>query len=145
MGLVQNLKKILKRLVIEYFSKEKFFLSTKQKGEQISKKQDNSLSTEFSQNRLTQEDLSTTIVTSSADTSERIIMEKTIETLPIIREWSLDRIHQLADGDIEAQFDAVAIAEEFDEWINIPHDLDSISYIALENEEWTEDKEIDTL
>ena len=145
MGLVQNLKKILKRLVIEYFSKEKFFLSTKQKGEQISKKQDNSLSTEFSQNRLTQEDLSTTIVTSSADTSERIIMEKTIETLPMIREWSLDRIHQLADGDIEAQFDAVAIAEEFDEWINIPHDLDSISYIALENEEWTEDKEIDTL
>ena len=72
-------------------------------------------------------------------------MEKTIETLPMIREWSLDRIHQLADGDIEAQFDAVAIAEEFDEWINIPHDLDSISYIALENEEWTEDKEIDTL
>ena len=72
-------------------------------------------------------------------------MEKTTETLPMIREWSIGRIHELADGDTKAQFDAVAIAEEFDEWINIPHDIDSISYLALEDEEWTEDKEIDTL
>ena len=145
MGLVQNLKKTLKKLATKYFLKGKFFLFTKQKEKQTSKKQDNSLSTEFSQNHLTREDLSTTIVTSSADTSEKIIMEKTTETLPIIREWSIGRIHELADGDTKAQFDAVAIAEEFDEWINIPHDLDSISYLALEDEEWTEDKEIDTL
>ena len=145
MGLVQNLKKILKKLVIEYFSKEKFFLPTKQKGEQISKKQDNSLSTESSPNPLTQEDQRTTIVTSSADTSEKIIMERTTEPVPVIREWSISRIHELADGDIEAQFNAVAIAEEFDEWINIPPDQEELTYLSIEPEEWTEDQEIDTM
>jgi len=145
MGLVQNLKKILKKLVTEYFSREKFFPSTKQREELTSKRQDNSSSTESSPNPLTQEDQRTTIVTSSADTSEKIIMERTTETVPMIRDWSIGRIHELADGDIEAQFDAVAIAEEFDEWINIPPDQEELTYLSIEPEEWTEDQEIDTI
>ena len=145
MGLVQNLKKILKKLVTEYFSRERFFLFIKQREEPTSKKQDNSLSTESSPNPLTQEDQRTTIVTSSADTSEKIIMERTTEPVPVIREWSISRIHELADGDIEAQFNAVAIAEEFDEWINIPPDQEELTYLSIEPEEWTEDQEIDTM
>jgi hypothetical protein len=145
MGLVQNLKKILKKLVTEYFSREKFFPSTKQREELTSKRQDNSSSTESSPNPLTQEDQRTTIVTSSADTSEKIIMERTTEPVPVIREWSIGRIHELADGDIEAQFNAVAIAEEFDEWINIPPDQEELTYLSIEPEEWTEDQEIDTI
>ena len=145
MGLVQNLKKILKKLATEYFSRERFFLSTKQREEPTSKRQDNSLSTESSPNPLTQEDQRTTIVTSSADTSEKIIMERTTEPVPVIREWSIGRIHELADGDIEAQFNAVAIAEEFDEWINIPPDQEELTYLSIEPEEWTQDQEIDTM
>lgn len=78
-------------------------------------------------------------------TSERIIMETQIEPLQHIRDWSIERIHELAEGNMEAQLNAVAIAEEFEEWINISEDTDEISYLALEPEEWTEDQEIDTI
>jgi hypothetical protein len=60
-------------------------------------------------------------------------MEKVIEPLPIIRDWSINRIHELAEGDTESQFNAVSIAEEFDEWINISDDTDEITYLSLEN------------
>ena len=72
-------------------------------------------------------------------------MERTTEPVPVIREWSISRIHELADGDIEAQFNAVAIAEEFDEWINIPPDQEELTYLSIEPEEWTQDQEIDTM
>ena len=78
-------------------------------------------------------------------TSEKIIMEKTTEPVSIIRDWSIERIHLLADGDIKAQFDAVAISEEFDEWINIDPDQEELTYLAIEPVEWTEDQEIDTM
>jgi len=145
MDLAQNLKKMW-NIMVEGYSDGLSSPSIKQREEQISKKQDNSLSTEFSPNPLTQENQHTTIVTSSADTSEKIIMEETTtETVPMIRDWSIGRIHELADGDIEAQFDAVAIAEEFDEWINISPDQEELTYLSIEPEEWTEDQEIDTM
>ena len=144
MDLARNLKKMLTNMV-EGYSDALSSRSTKQREEQISKKQDNFSSMESSQNPLTQENQHITIVTSSADTSEKIIMEQTIEPVPVIREWSISRIHELADGDIEAQFNAVAIAEEFDEWINIPPDQEELTYLSIEPEEWTQDQEIDTL
>ena len=144
MDLAQNLKKMW-NIMVEGYSDGLSSPSTKQREEQISKKLDNSSSTESSPNLLTQEDQRTTIVTSSADTSEKIIMERTTEPVPVIREWSISRIHELADGDIEAQFNAVAIAEEFDEWINIPPDQEELTYLSIEPEEWTEDQEIDTM
>jgi hypothetical protein len=145
MDLAQNLKKMWK-IMVEGYSDGLSSPSTKQKEEPISKKQDNSSSTESSPNPLTQENQHITIVTSSADTSEKIIMERTTtETVPMIRDWSIGRIHELADGDIEAQFDAVAIAEEFDEWINIPPDQEELTYLSIEPEEWTQDQEIDTM
>jgi len=144
MDLAQNLKKMWD-IMVEGYSDGLSSPSTKQREELTSKRQDNSLSTESSPNPLTQEDQRTTIVTSSADTSEKIIMERTIEPVPVIREWSISRIHELADGDIEAQFNAVAIAEEFDEWINIPPDQEELTYLSIEPEEWTQDQEIDTM
>ena len=60
-------------------------------------------------------------------------METTIEPVVQIRDWSIDRIHLLADtGDIEQQFNAVAIAEEFDEWINIAEGTEDIDYLCIE-------------
>ena len=60
-------------------------------------------------------------------------MENSIEPIIQVREWSIDRIHHLADtGNLEQQFDAVAIAEEFDEWINIPEDQKEVEYLSLE-------------
>lgn len=72
-------------------------------------------------------------------------METQIEPLQYIRDWSIERIHELAEGDLESQFNAVAIGEEFDEWINFSEDEREIHYLVLESEEWTEDQEIDTI
>lgn len=67
-------------------------------------------------------------------TSEKITMETQIKTVVQIREWSIDRIHELADtGDIEQQFDAVSIAEEFDEWINPPKGIGQLSCWVISN------------
>ena len=132
MGLVQNLKKKLNELgdkiLVELSS-----AYIKQLAKQTLKKQDNYLFTESSPNHLTTERQDTTIAISSADTSEKIIMENSIEPIIQVREWSIDRIHHLADtGNLEQQFDAVAIAEEFDEWINIPEDQKEVEYLSLE-------------
>ena len=132
MGLVQNLKKTLSdwgdRILVELSS-----AYIKQLAKQTLKKQDNSLSTESSPSPLTTERQDTTIATSSADTSEKIIMENSIDPIIQVREWSIDRIHHLADtGSLEQQFDAVSIAEEFDEWINVPEHQREVEYLSLE-------------
>ena len=142
MGLVRNLKKTLNdwvnTILVELSS-----AYIKHLAKQTLKKQGNSLSMESSPNPLTQENRHTTIVPSSADTSEKIIMEKTIEPLVQIRDWSIDRIHHLAEyGSLDQQFDAVAIAEEFDEWINIPEDVKELDYLCLEDQD-IGDKEMD--
>lgn len=78
------------------------------------------------------------------ETSEKIIMETTIEPVVQIRDWSIDRIHHLADtGNIEQQLNAVAIAEEFQEWINLPEGENELDYLCLEREEGFGDQEID--
>ena len=112
MGLVQNLKRTLTNWVDRTLV-ELSCLYIKQVAKQTLKKQDNSLHMEFLPNHLTQEDLPTTIVTSSADTSERITMEKTTETLVgEITEWAMDRfdIEKMPIGDCRALY------EEFAEW-----------------------------
>jgi len=112
MGLVQNLKRTLTNWADKILV-ELSCLYIKQVAKQTLKKQDNSLHTESLPNHLTQEDLPTTIVTSSADTSERITMEKTTETLVgEITEWAMDRfdIEKMPIGDCRALY------EEFAEW-----------------------------
>jgi len=140
MDLVQNLKKILKYME-EGFLEGLSSPSTKQKEKQILKKQDNSSLTMSSQKDLTMEPQDTIIQTSSADTSEKIIMENVIESLPHIREWSIDRINFLLNDNEDNQsnyFDATSIAEEFNEWINIIDD--EIECLFINNSNWVENE-----
>ena len=93
MGLVQNLKRTLTnwadRILVELSC-----LYIKQVAKQTSKKQDNSLPTESLPNHLTQEDLPTTIATSSAGTSEKIIMVETEEIVSEVREWAIGKVQE---------------------------------------------------
>jgi len=143
MGLVRNLKKTLTNLA-EKILVELCYHYIIQRAKLTSKKPGNSLLTEFLRNPLTTEHQRSTIVTSSTDTSERITMETQIEPVVQVRDWCIDRIHFLADtGSLEQQFDAVAIAEEFDEWINIPEDGIELEYFCLEQEDDFGEQEID--
>ena len=128
MGLVRNLKKKFNNWV-DITLAELCSAYIKQLAKQTMKKQSNSLSTECLQNNLTMEHQSTTIVTSSQDTSEKTIMEwdKTDEAVVYAREWSLDMI----DSDIPME-NAKAIYEEFQEWIDVDEDAESLEVLALE-------------
>ena len=128
MGLVQNLKKKFNKWV-DITLAELCSAYIKQLAKQTSRKQGNSLSTECLQNNLTMEHRSTTIATSSQDTSEKTIMEwdKTDEAVVYAREWSLDMI----DSDIPME-NAKAIYEEFQEWIDVDEDAESLEVLALE-------------
>ena len=133
MGLVQNLKRTLTNWVDRTLV-ELSCLYIKQVAKQTLKKQDNSLHTESLPNHLTQEDLPTTIVTSSADTSEKIIMEKTTETLVSeITEWAMDRfdIEKMPLGDCRALY------EEYAEWFEPQgQDLEVLSLDEITPEEF---------
>ena len=120
-----------------------FYHYIKQRAKQTSKKPDNSSHITSSRNHLTTEPQPTTIATSSTGTSEKTTMETQIEPVPYVRDWCIDRIHHLADhGGMEDQLNALAIASEFDEWINIPEGTQEIDYLCLEEEGWG-DQEID--
>ena len=128
MGLVQNLKKKFNKWV-DVTLAELCSAYIKQLAKQTTKKQSNSLSTECLQNNLTMEHQSTTIVTSSQDTSEKIIMDldKTDEAVVYAREWSMDMIN----SDIPME-NVKAIYEEFQEWIDVDEDAESLEVLALE-------------
>jgi len=128
MGRLRNLKKKFSNWV-DITLAELCSAYIKQLAKQTSRKQDNSLSTECLQNNLTMGHQSTTIVTSSQDTSEKIIMErdKTDEAVAYAREWSLDMI----DSDIPME-NAKAIYKEFEEWIDVDENAESLEVLALE-------------
>ena len=130
MGLVRNLKKRLS----DWGTKILIELSYQyiiQRAKQTSKKQDNSLSTEFSQKRLTTGLPRTTIVTSSPDTLEKTIMDvKTTEDLVShVRNWSIDRMEQA-----EMVGDKIALYAEFEEWIEI-EDEEQCEIITFDNDD----------
>ena len=113
--------------MVEKILRGLFFLYIKQKAKLTLKKPDNSLLTMSSQKGLTTEFPDTTIVTSSTDTSEKIIMNATTEDIVAhVREWSIDRA---ADKSISRE-DARAILSEFYEWIE-PED-DELEIVSLE-------------
>ena len=134
MGLVQNLKKTLNywgdKILVELSS-----AYIKQLAKQTMKKQDNSSSTESSQNPLTQEDLHTTIATSSADTSEKTTMMETEDIVAHVRLWAIDAID--SKGKIEEIYDQLAIIDEFHEWLDINDDkLEILSLDEISEEEY---------
>ena len=135
MGLAQNLKRILN----DWVDKTLVVLSSayiKQLAKQTLRKQNNSFSTEFSQNPLTQGDLPTTIATSSAGTSEKIIMMETEEIVADVRQWAIDKVQEYNGKGIERIYDQMAIMAEFDEWFDPKEDLEVVSLDEITEEQY---------
>ena len=135
MGLAQNLKRILN----DWVDKTLVALSSayiKQLAKQTLKKQDNSSSTESLQNPLTQEDLHTTIATSSAGTSEKTIMMETEEIVADVRQWAIDKVQEYNGKGIERIYDQMAIMAEFDEWFDPKEDLEVVSLDEISQEQY---------
>jgi len=126
MGLVQNLKRTLANWADKILV-ELSCLYIKQAAKQTLKKQDNSLSTESLPNLLTQEDLPTTIATSSAGTSEKTTMMETEEIVSEVREWAIDKVQEYNGKGVERIYDQLAIMAEFDEWFDPKEDLEVVS------------------
>ena len=135
MGLVQNLKKKLNNWVDRTLA-ELCSAYIKQLAKQTMKKRSNSSSMESSLNPLTTERQSTTIVTSSPDTSEKIIMklDSTDDIIAYTREWAINKIESA-----ELCGDKIALYSEFEDWIEID-DVDNIEIISIENETTNEDR-----
>ena len=127
MGLVQNLKKKFNNWV-DITLAELCSAYIKQLAKQTTKKRSNSLPKECLQNNLTMGHQSTTIVTSSQDTSEKIIMklDTTDEVVAHVREWSIDKIE-----DAELTGDKIALYAEFEEWIELD-DIEELEIMSLE-------------
>ena len=135
MGLAQNLKRILN----DWVDKTLVALSSayiKQLAKQTLKKQDNSSSTESLPNPLTQEDLPTTIVTSSAGTSEKTIMMETEEIVADVRQWAIDKVQEYNEKGIERIYDQMALMAEFDEWFDPQEDLEVISLDEINKDQY---------
>ena len=135
MGLVQNLKRTLTNWADKILV-ELSCLYIKQVAKQTSKKQDNSLSTESLPNHLTQEDLPTTIVTSSADTSEKITMMETEEIVLATRQWASDKIKEYNRQGADRIWDSFAIMAEFDEWFDLKEDLEVVSLDEITEQQY---------
>ena len=135
MGLVQNLKRTLTNWVDRTLV-ELSCLYIKQVAKQTSKKQNNSLHTESLPNHLTQEDLPTTIVTSSAGTSEKTIMMETEDIVSEVREWAIGKVQEYNSKGIERIYDQMAIMEEFDEWFDPEENLEVVSIDEITKEQY---------
>jgi len=135
MGLVQNLKKKLNNWVDRTLA-ELCSAYIKQLAKQTSRKRDNSLLTESSPSLLTTERRSTTIVTSSPDTSEKIIMklDTTDQIVAHNREWAIDKVESA-----ELVGDKIAIYAEFEDWIELD-DVENLEIISIEKEPENEDR-----
>ena len=139
MGLVQNLKKIWK-IMERGYSDGLSSPSTKQKEKPILKKPDNSLSTESSQKALTQENQRSIIATSSADTSEKIIMET--DVVMQARDWAINRIEKMGETEsVEHIYDRLALMDEWYEWFDLDK-MDGMDYIVLEDTTQNSESEI---
>jgi len=135
MGLVQNLKKKLNNWVDRTLA-ELCSAYIKQLAKQTSRKRDNSLLTESSPSLLTTERRSTTIVTSSPDTSEKIIMklDTTDQIVAHNREWAIDKVESA-----ELVGDKIALYAEFEDWIELD-DVENLEIISIEKEPENEDR-----
>ena len=128
MGLVQNLKKRLNNWVDRTLAELSSAYIT-QLAKQTTKKRNNSLVEESSQNHLVTEPQPITTATSLVDTSEKTILKETDEVVGHITQWAKKKLE-----------DAVTIGEkdalyrEFEEWIEL-QDEDECDIISVEFEE----------
>ena len=129
MGLVQNLKKRLNNLADKVLAELSYHYMI-QKARQTTKRPDNSSVTMSLQRDLTMEHRSTTIVTSSPDTSEKIIMklDTTDEIVAHVRNWSIERMDK-----VNHEY-AQALYEEFEGWIDLDN-VEDVEIMSIEENE----------
>ena len=135
MGLVQNLKRTLNNWVDKILV-ELSCHYIKHLAKQTLKKPDNSSSTESLPNPLTQEDLHTTIATSSAGTSEKTTMMETEEIVADVRQWAIDKVAEYNGKGVDRIYDMMAIMAEFDEWFDPQEDLEVISLDEISKDQY---------
>ena len=135
MGLVRNLKKTLSawgdKILVELSCHY-----IKHLAKQTLKKQDSSSPMGFSLNPLTREDQHTTIATSSAGTSEKIIMMETEEIVAEVRQWAIDKVEEYNKQGVDGIWNSFAIMAEFDEWFDPKEDLEVISLDEITEQEY---------
>jgi hypothetical protein len=85
---------------------------------------------------LTQEDLPTTIVTSSAGTSEKTIMMETEEIVSEVREWAIGKVQEYNGKGVDRIYDQMAIMAEFDEWFDPEEDLEVVSLDEITEQQY---------
>jgi hypothetical protein len=143
MGLVRNLKKTLNNLADKILV-ELSYHYIKQRAKQTLRRPDDSSPTMSLRKDLTTETQPSTIATSSTGTSEKIIMETQTEPVVQVREWAVDKIETLTQhGNAVDQLNALAIIDEFHEWLDIPEGTQELDYLCLEDQDWTDEQEID--
>jgi hypothetical protein len=76
------------------------------------------------------------MVTSSAGTSEKIIMVETEEIVSEVREWAISKVQEYNGMGIERIYDQLAIIDEFDEWFNPKEDLEIVSLDEITEEQY---------
>ena len=67
------------------------------------------------------------MATSSAGTSEKIIMVETEEIVSEVREWAIGKVQEYTEQGVERIYDQMAIMAEFDEWFDPKEDLEVVS------------------
>ena len=140
MDLVQNLKKTLSNSASKILA-DLLSAFIKQRAKLILRKQDNFLLMESSQNPLTQESPNTIIATSSADTSEKIIMKET-DVVMQARDWAINRIQEMSQTEsVEQIYDRLSLMDEWYEWFDLDK-MDGMDYIVLEDTTQSSESEI---
>jgi len=139
MVLVQNLRKTLSNSASKILA-DLLSVFIRRRAKLILKKPDNSSSTESLPNPLTQENLDTTIATSSADTSEKIIMET--DVVMQARDWAINRIEKMGTTEsVDQIYDRLAMMDEWYEWFDLDK-MDGMDYIVLEDTTQNSESEI---
>ena len=129
MGLVLNLKKRFGNWVDKVLAELSYHYMI-QKARQTTKRPDNSSVTMSLRKDLTMEPPSTTIVTSSQGTSEKIIMklDTTDEIVAHVRNWSIERMDK-----VNHEY-AQALYEEFEGWIDLDN-VEDVEIMSIEENE----------
>ena len=139
MGLAQNLRKMLSNSASKILA-DLLSVFIRRRAKLILKKPDNSSSTESLPNPLTQENPNTIIATSSADTSEKIIMET--DVVMQARDWAIKRIEEMATTEsVDQIYDRLAMMDEWYEWFDLDK-MDGMDYIVLEDTTQNSESEI---
>lgn len=76
------------------------------------------------------------MVTSSAGTSEKIIMVETEEIVSEVREWAIGKVQEYNDKGVERIYDQMAIMAEFDEWFDPKEDLEVVSLDEITEQQY---------